>query len=163
MPQLDFSTWIGQFFWTTVALATLYLAFVFFVIPRMRSIFERRQQKIDGDLRRAEKMRAEAEDILQKYTKDVKMAREAALRKIKDAVLSAEKSAELRVRETKSKIDVQTKALLKDIEKRRCFSINNIDPISIDIAHGILKKFLHNDFEKIVLRRVLQDLEKEKI
>ena len=60
MPQLDSSTYVGQIFWLLLTFVPLYLILWKVALPRIASVLEQRQEKIEDDLVRAEKLKVEA-------------------------------------------------------------------------------------------------------
>ena len=156
MPQLELNSWLGQIFWLIVAFTVLYILLRTLVLPRMQSIFRRREQKISGDLKRAEELQLEVQNILEDYTRAVAEARKDASKVIADAITKAEKSAELRMQEFTSEIDATTRNVLKEIDRAKSEGLSNIDQVTIDVASCILEKVLHRKFERKFLQKTLQ-------
>lgn len=71
MPQLDFSTFSSQVFWLFITFTVFYLVMARVAIPAIVSVRQNRQERIAGDLDRAEKSRVEAETIEQQYKSSV--------------------------------------------------------------------------------------------
>ena len=85
MPQFDPSTFSTQIFWLVLTFLALYLVLWKVVLPRISSVLEQRQEKIEDDLGRAEKLKAEAEEVLADYKKSLDEARAGALADLKAA------------------------------------------------------------------------------
>lgn len=76
LPQLTQSdTFLSQIFWLIVTFAALYYIMSKKVLPRLGQVVEGRREKIDDDLGRAERLRAEAEEVMQAYEKALGTAR----------------------------------------------------------------------------------------
>ena len=67
LPQMDISTFPSQIFWLVVTFSILYIFMWKFVIPNLRITIEERKDKISDDINEAEKLKSEAEEILNKY------------------------------------------------------------------------------------------------
>jgi F-type H+-transporting ATPase subunit b len=73
-----------------VAFAILFYFMWRWVLPRLNSVLEERRQKIQGELERAEGTRAEADEILADYRRQLAGAREESGRVIEEARRTAE-------------------------------------------------------------------------
>jgi F-type H+-transporting ATPase subunit b len=87
MPQLDPEFFVSQLFWLVVVFATLYFLMSKLVLPRISEVLEERQDKVDDDLARAEKLRIEAEAALTEYEEALAVAREEAAGVLKQATV----------------------------------------------------------------------------
>lgn len=83
MPQLDVATFPGQIFWLIVSFGLLYWLLSKRALPRIAEILAARQEKIAADLDRAARLRAEAEEALQRYEATVAEAQAEAAAKVK--------------------------------------------------------------------------------
>lgn len=79
LPQLSQTdTFVSQIFWLIVTFAALYYIMARVVLPRLGQVVEGRREKVDDDLGRAERLRAEAEEVMQAYEKALASARAEA-------------------------------------------------------------------------------------
>ena len=140
MPQLDFSTWIGQIFWLIVSFVAMYVLMSTFVVPRIQSIASRREQKISGDLKRAEELKAEAESILQDYTAQMEKAQEEAEEIIKNAREEAQKIHDKKIAEFNEQNNESTEKSLAKIKKAKDEAMKEIDDIAENIAVEAINK-----------------------
>ena len=67
MPQLDPSLFATQLFWLFVSFLVLFLIAWKAALPRIADVLNARQNRIDGDLERAQALKSEAEDVLAAY------------------------------------------------------------------------------------------------
>ena len=67
MPQLDISTWPPQLFWLAVTFFALYFVISRVAIPRTGGVIALRKSTIDGDLARAQNLKAETENAVRSY------------------------------------------------------------------------------------------------
>ena len=78
MPQLDPSTFATQLVWLIITFVILYLILWKSALPRIASILQDRQERIDDDLEKAEKLKKEAEIALEDYQRIVSDGRRKA-------------------------------------------------------------------------------------
>ena len=83
MPQFDPSTFSTQIFWLVVTFITLYFILWKVVLPKISDVLETRQDKIEDDIDRAAKLKAEAEEVLAAYHKALDDARSEAQAQVK--------------------------------------------------------------------------------
>lgn len=74
-PQLEFSYWPSQIFWTVVALVTLYLLLNRVALPRLAATLEERQDTIANDLDQAAEFDRQAKEAEEAYEKALREAR----------------------------------------------------------------------------------------
>jgi len=78
LPQLNHEFYASQVIWLAVSFLILYVIMWRFVLPRISHILEERQDRIEGNLERAETIRREAQATAEAYEKAVSEARAAA-------------------------------------------------------------------------------------
>ncbi|MDE0057008.1 MAG: F0F1 ATP synthase subunit B' [Defluviicoccus sp.] len=79
MPQLEqVDTFLSQLVWLFLTFGVLYVVILRSALPRISQILATRQERIDGDLRRAEEIKAEAESVLAAYEAAAARARAEA-------------------------------------------------------------------------------------
>ena len=79
MPQLEqFDTYLSQIFWLFMTFGILFVVMTRSALPRVSQILVTRQERIDGDLRRAEELKSEAESVLAAYEAAAAKARAEA-------------------------------------------------------------------------------------
>ena len=80
MPQLDFSTFPSQIFWSLVALVALFFMLSRIAIPRIAGVLEDRHEAIANDLEAAADLKKKAEQAEEAYNKALADARSEAQR-----------------------------------------------------------------------------------
>src|SRR5262245_7460951 len=94
-PPLDAATFAPQLFWLALTLGLLYLLIKRLALPRVSEALEERRRHVEGDLKTAEKLRAETQLAISRYERAVAEARAEASAMAKDlrAKLAAEADA----------------------------------------------------------------------
>lgn len=86
LPQLrQVDTFVSQVFWLVITFGILYFMMSRVVLPRIGNVMEERQQKVDDDLSRAERLKAEAEQVMAEYETALSEARNKASELIREA------------------------------------------------------------------------------
>ena len=79
MPQLEqVGTFLSQLVWLFLTFGILYVVMMRSALPRISQILVTRQERIDGDLRRADELKSEAESVLAAYEEAAARARAEA-------------------------------------------------------------------------------------
>ncbi len=79
MPQLEqIDTYLSQVVWLVLTFGILYLVLWRSALPRISQVLVTRQERIDGDLRKAAELKAEAETVLAAYEEAAAKARAEA-------------------------------------------------------------------------------------
>lgn len=86
MPQLDPSTFAPQLFWLLVTFSLLYLVMWKVALPRVADLLQQRQERIDDDLERAQKLRDDAGAVLSAYEKTIADGRARAQDVLREAM-----------------------------------------------------------------------------
>ncbi len=141
MPQLDISTYLSQIFWLLLSFFSLWFMLSWFIIPRIEDIMEQRRRKIDGYIKKAEKINKQALQSLDKYEKALKKAKDQANERILQnkedlAKLISGKHAEIE--------DILNRKIADNeylITKQRQETLNTVENVSEQLANSILVKF----------------------
>lgn len=126
MPQLDISAFLPQIIWLVITFLILYGLMAKVALPRVGSVLEERQAKIDDNLDTAENLRAAAKADEEAYEQSLFEAREKARQTVLQAhqeatTVSSERHAELGerlladVKEAEARIDVAKENAIKEI------------------------------------------------
>lgn len=114
MPQLDFTTYSPQLIWLAITFTILYLLMAKLALPKITSTLGDRQQMLESDLGRAERVKAEAEQVLAAYQKAMADARHQA--QVLTSQAAAEMAADLAKREAAFAAELNARAA--EAEKR---------------------------------------------
>lgn len=78
LPQFNTGTYPGQIFWLTVTFVVVYVFLSKVALPQISNVLENRQETVQGDLDRAAKLKAEADEVHEAYEKSLEKAHEEA-------------------------------------------------------------------------------------
>ena len=135
MPQLEqIDTYLSQVVWLVLTFGILYLVLWRSALPRISQVLVTRQERIDGDLRKAAELKAEAETVLAAYEEAAAKARaeaQAILRESADrfAAEAAERNEALT-----AELAEETAAGEARIEAARERAMADVESIAAELA-----------------------------
>jgi F-type H+-transporting ATPase subunit b len=147
MPQLDIATFAPQLVWLAISFMLLYGLMAWLGLPRVRKAIAARRARIDGDLEKAQQMKAEAEAVIAAYERALAEARQQAQQTLKETIdrLNAE-SAE-RQRQTGAKLAAETAAAEKRIAEAKTAAIANIREVALDVARAAARRLTGDEVD----------------
>lgn len=161
MPQLDPSSFPSQIFWLIVSFLVLFLLMWKVALPRVGEVIEQRQQKVSADLERAEKLKAEVDEITAGYEKLLSEARAEAneeIRKAQDRI-KAEQDKKL------ERHDTELAAMLSEAEKRiaaaRESALGEIRDVASETAIAAVSKLIGQTPDKKAVDQAVANVAKE--
>lgn len=83
MPQLEFSTYLGQIFWVLVTFISFWLIMDCFIIPKISDTIDARKRKYDDFILKAEEINKKALVSLRNYEETLTAAKARAAEQIK--------------------------------------------------------------------------------
>ena len=110
MPQLDVSSFPTQVVWLVISFVALYVLMATVGLPRIGAIIEARRSRIDGDLDKAAKMKAEAEAVISAYERALAEARAEAQLLLKETTDRLNAEAAERQHQVVSELATETAA-----------------------------------------------------
>jgi len=118
VPQLDPEFFVSQLFWLVVTFSFLFLFLWKVSLPRIGSVLEKRENKINNDIKTAKQLQIEAEKIQDQIEQKLHDSKEQNISLIKNSTVNLQNKAS----EELSRLD---KELNKKIEKSAKVIENN--------------------------------------
>ena len=142
MPQFDPAFWAPQLFWLAVVSIALFVVMWKVALPRVDVVVTDRQDRIGGNLQKAETLKAEAEAALAGYQKSIADARAAA--QAEHAKTAAAIAAETAKREAVfgKRLGDQEAAAEANIAAARSAAMAQVKPIATDLAAALTEKLI---------------------
>lgn len=140
LPQLDPAVFSPQLIWLAITFVLLYLLMSRLALPKIASVLASRQQKIEGDLARAERVKAEAENVLAAYEKAMTDARVKAQALTGQA--AADVAAELAKREAAfgAELNARTAEAEKRINATKDAALAETRSVAAELTQSIVRK-----------------------
>lgn len=140
MPQLDTSKFASQFIWLTITFGILLILMSRVALPRISQVLEERRHKIDGNLKKAESLKAEAEAASDDYQEALADARDHAqeiLRQARQEI--AERAAEKQA-ETGRRLNGEIEAAEKSISEARNAALAEVRRVALEVAQSAAER-----------------------
>jgi F-type H+-transporting ATPase subunit b len=139
-PPFDSSTFASQLVSLVIAFVALYVIVSRIALPRVGSVIDARQNKIEGDLAEAQKLKDESEAALKAYESELAAARSRAQaigtetrEKLNAASVAERKSLE-------DKLAHKLAEAEKTIAATRASAMSNVRGITTDAASAIVER-----------------------
>lgn len=145
MPQLDPSTFAPQLFWLLITFGVLYLVMWKVALPRVADLLQERQERIDDDLERAQKLRDDAEAVLESYEKTIAEGRAKAQEILRDATISMAKDSDAQHAELTGKLASQTDEAEARINEARDRALEDIRSVAAQTAQAAAGRLIGAD------------------
>src|ERR1700761_2987319 len=139
-PPFDSSTFASQLVSLGIFFAALYIIVSRIALPRVGAVIDARQNKIEGDLSEAQKLKDESEAALKAYESDLATARSKAqaISAANREKLNAASEAERKTLE--DKLAVKLADAEKTIATTRASAMSNVRGIAADAAGAIVQR-----------------------
>lgn len=162
MPQFDFSTFASQIFWLMVTFFLLYGIMARRALPRIREVLQERQERISGDIEKAELIKKEAEAAKLDYTSVLVNSRAKA----KQVISEVESQIKRETAERHSKLDETLARQMAEAEalvtKTREETLQKLIPVSAELTQYVLEKLAAKKVDLPRIQAVITSLAQEK-
>ena len=162
LPQLDPSRFAPQIIWLAITFGFLYVLMSRVALPRISQVLEERQDRIDGNLERAEALKNEAQEIMEAYEKALAEARAEARDVLRQAAEqmageAAERHAALSVRLER---DVSTAEAR--VNEAREIAVANIRELALEVARAATERLAGEKVDEGTLDKAVDATLKER-
>ena len=140
MPQFDPSTFASQIFWLVLTFSALYLLMANLFMPKIGDVLDQRQKRIDGNLDKANELKAETEAAIAAYEKAQAEARNYAIGVMKETSERLAKESENRNRELSQRLEAQIKEGEAKIMKAKVEALKQVASAANEVAGAIVGK-----------------------
>jgi F-type H+-transporting ATPase subunit b len=139
-PPFDSSTFASQLVSLAIFFVALYIIVSRIALPRVGAVIDARQDKIEGDLAEAQKLKDSSESALKAYEADLANARSKAqaISAANRQKLNAASEAERKTLE--DKLAVKLTEAEKTIAATRATAMSNVRGIAADAAGAIVQR-----------------------
>jgi len=142
MPQFDPSHFPTQLFWLFVTFAVLLIVAWKTALPRITEVRNARQNRIDGDIEKAESLKAEAEDVLAAYEKALAVATAEAQSIHRRAAQELTEERTRRQEELARKLSQQTRDAEARIAGEKARAVENIREVTLEVVQSAAERLV---------------------
>lgn len=139
-PPFDSSTFASQLVSLAIAFVALYLIVSRFALPHVGGAIEARQNKIEGDLAEAQKLKDQSEAALKAYEGELASARTRAQAIGNESREKANAQAEAERKALEEQLAAKLAEAEKTIASTRASAMSNVRGIAADAAGTIVQQ-----------------------
>ncbi|MBO31718.1 MAG: F0F1 ATP synthase subunit B' [Rhodospirillaceae bacterium] len=143
MPQLDFTAFSPQIIWLVITFVILYALMAKVALPRIGSVLEDRQAKINDNLDTAENLRTEAKADAETYESALAEAREQARQTVMHAYQEANAFSTEQHEELGERLAVDIKKAETRIGEAKDAVVGEVRNIAESIAADIVDRLVN--------------------
>jgi F-type H+-transporting ATPase subunit b len=156
LPQLNPHDMMPQIIWLALVFGVLYLVLSRLTLPRIESVIEERQNRIQRDLDEAERLKGDTEKAIAAYEQSLAEARgnaNALARETRDKLATE-------VDQERAKVEADLAAKQAEAEARidtmKNEAMSNVDAIASETAGEVVKKLIGVDVSVDDVRAAMQ-------
>ncbi len=161
LPQFDPTSFSSQVFWLAIAFALMYVIFSRKTLPAISSVLENRREQIKSDRDTAEKLKNEAEFVLESYEKGLDKARAESAQLSVGAVENGKKQAESALQGFQQRAEEQIAALESRLKNGKNDAMDEMNTIAAEIASAAAEKIVGISTDIGQVKSVVQSLSKK--
>ncbi len=140
MPQLDPAVFSSQLVWLAIFFVALYVLMARLALPRVEAVFARRNERIAGNLARAEALKSEAAAILAAYEKAIAEAKASAQAQASANAAEIARIVAAREGELGSALAAKTAAAEAAIASAKAKAMRDIEIVAGELAALMAKR-----------------------
>ena len=140
MPQLNPEFFISQLFWLAVFFSFLLIFLWRVSLPRIATVLEKRQNKINDNLSTAKELHEEAQEIEKNINLQIKNAKNETDEQIKITIKSLEEDVSFKLSSLDKELEEKITSSEKQIIKNRDEQMKNIDNEILNITKITVSK-----------------------
>lgn len=142
MPQFDPAVWVPQLIWLAITFMALYLLMSRVALPRVSEVLEEREVRINESLRKAERLRLNAEDAIASYEKTIADVRAKAAEEVRAAREEAAAEAAERNAQLNERLVAEISAAEQRINKAREAAIAGLRDVAVTVSGAALERLI---------------------
>ena len=147
MPQLDSTSYAPQLVWLAICFALFYLLMARIAIPAIRSVLERRADRIAGDLEKAAALKKDLEGAIAAYEQAIAEARQKAHGIVAQTQAKLKEETDREQQTVEAQIAAKTSEAEIRISEARNAAMAELSGIASSVAGDIIKRFTGNDVD----------------
>lgn len=140
LPQFDPTWWPSQLFWLAICFAVLYFVFSRSTLPRLGGILESRALRIENDMKAAEALSAQADQVKTEYEQALKKASAAAAETIKATDTAAKAKLTTALADFRTRFDSEIAATEARLTKSASAAMQDMNRIAAEVAAQAAEK-----------------------
>lgn len=139
-PPFDPSTFTNQLVWLAISFAVLYVVLSRVALPQIGGIIEARKARIDGDLKEAERLRAETDKAVAAYEAALAEARRNAQKIAEETRESIKQDIAGKRASVESDLSARVTEAEASILSTKTQALTNVDSIAAETAQALVAR-----------------------
>ena len=156
MPQLNPEFFISQLFWLAVFFSFLLIFLWRVSLPRIATVLEKRQNKINEDLSTAKELQVDAQKIEKKINEQINKAKLETDIKIKKTMSTLQEEASSKLLTIDNELEAKILNAEKEIEKHRDSQMKNINNEMTNITKFAVSKVADLEISESVVNNAVK-------
>jgi F-type H+-transporting ATPase subunit b len=141
-PPFQSQTFASQLVWLVIAFVLLYVLMSKWALPRVGSILESRQKRIDGDIAEAGALKAQSDAAVAAYEKALADARVNAQTIANETRDKQAAAAEARRKQLEDELNAKLADAEKTIATTKAAAMSNVRGIAEDATRAIIERLI---------------------
>ena len=159
MPQLNPEFFVSQLFWLTITFTFLLIFLWRISLPRISSVLEKRESKINNDIELAKQLQTEAEEIQNQIEQQLGKTRQHIVKLIKESELNFQNKASAELSKLDSELSNKIDESANIIENNKKKSLNKIHEQIYEITRLTLLKLSSMAVDKKEIKESIAKIE----
>ena len=159
MPQLNPEFFVSQLFWLIVTFSFLLIFLWRISLPRISSVLEKRESKINNDIELAKQLQIEAEEIQNQIEQQLGKTRQHMVKLIKESELNFQNKASAELSKLDSELSNKIDESANIIENNKKKSLNQIHEQIYEITRLTLLKLSSMAVDKKEIKESIAKIE----
>ena len=160
MPQLNPEFFISQLFWLTLTFTFLFIFLWRISLPRISSVLEKRESKINNDITEAKRLQAEAEEIQNIINIQLSKAKVNNFDMIKKATMDFQDHTNKQLQILDNELSKKLEESYKIIEENKSESLKKIDNQIYEITKLTISKISSISINDNEIKEVVDSIQR---
>ncbi len=161
MPQLNPEFFVSQLFWLVVTFTFLLIFLWRISLPRIESVLEKREKKINDDIATAKELQEKAEAIQKILEDKLRNARTKTAEMIKTTSINLQEKTAIELVKLDKNLDKKIHDSANNIEKSKSDSLNQIHDQIYEITKLIFYKITNFKVSNLDVKDAVTAVEKK--
>jgi len=158
MPQFEAATYPTQIFWLMVCFGFLCIAMASYVVPRLTSILNDREQRLQEDWEQAKMLKGASESLRQESLRRLADTRGNAHSLIHQVIREIQDRKSAQVAALDEELAVKIKSIRHDLGAQTQHILDNLEPMVSEIVKVTALRVLGQNLAAIEIRRGVQNV-----
>lgn len=158
MPQFDAATYLSQIFWLIVCFGFLCMVMASYVAPRMRSILEDREDRLQEDWNQTKALDNERESLRQENLQRLADASNKAHSLLHEAVREIHHQKSRQIGILDEELAVKVKTIRQDLGEQAQHILNDLEPLVSPIVKATSLHILGQDLAAGEIRESVRNI-----